>query len=263
VELQLHRHLLFDERAVAYLAIAYLQQLEDRRDKPAGEWYKALRKTYAVQFLNYNSNKITGISDPHIVDPLLKRVREHPMKDGCFMKWYVFTDKFSGQELDYIQLIQVELPRAEALGLFPPGRDSDEKHWWMSLFNHSKEYSPELVEKLYKEGTMPRGVYEGLKRMEIRTWNPTLLKKYQRDVEEMREFYAPQIAMDIVDAKNEGIALGKEEGIAIGEEKGRAEGKAEGKAEIVRSALSMNLPIDQISQLTGLSAAEIQALKPH
>jgi predicted transposase/invertase (TIGR01784 family) len=71
----------------------------------------------------------------------------------------------------------------------------------------------------------------------------------------MREFYAPQIAMDIVDAKNEGIA--------IGEEKGRTEGKAEGKAEIVRSALSMNLPIDQISQLTGLSAAEIQALKPH
>jgi predicted transposase/invertase (TIGR01784 family) len=171
------------------------------------------------------------------------------MKDGCFMKWYVFTDKFSGQEIDYIQLIQVELPRAEALGLFPPGRDLDEKHWWMSLFNHSKEYSPELVEKLYKEGTMPQGVYEGLKRMEIKTWNPTLLRKYQRDVEEMREFYAPQIAMDIVDAKNEGIAIGEERGAA------------KEKRELARNLLRNNVDINIIADSSGLSIEEIKSLK--
>jgi predicted transposase/invertase (TIGR01784 family) len=263
IEMQLHRHLLFDERALGYVAAAYLQQLEERHNEPAGEWYKSLRKTYAVQFLNYDSNKITGITDPYITDPMLKRVREHPMKDGYFMKWYVFTDKFSGQEIDHIQLLQIELPRAEVLGLFPPSRDFDEKRWWMSLFNHSKEYSPELVEKLYEEGAMPQGVYEGLKRMEVKTWNSTLFKNYKRDLEEMREFYAPQIAMDILDAKNEGIALGKEEGIALGKEEGIALGTAKEKRELARTALAMNLPLDQISKLTGLSTSEIQALKPH
>jgi predicted transposase/invertase (TIGR01784 family) len=153
--------------------------------------------------------------------------------------------------------LQIELPRAEAPGLFPPGRDLDEKHWWMSLFNHSKEYSPELVEKLYKEGTMPQGVYEGLKRMEIKTWNPTLLKKYQRDVEEMREFYAPQIAMDIVDSKNEGIALGKEEGIAIGEERGAAKRERE----LARNLLRNNVDINIIADSSGLSIEEIKSLK--
>jgi predicted transposase/invertase (TIGR01784 family) len=40
-------------------------------------------------------------------------------------------------------------------------------------------------------------------------------------------------------------------------------GRNEERSEIARSALSMNLPVDQISELTGLSASEIEALKPH
>ncbi|MDR2781910.1 MAG: hypothetical protein LBB21_05680 [Holosporaceae bacterium] len=48
---------------------------------------------------------------------------------------------------------------------------------------------------------------------------------------------------DIDSAERRGIALGA------------------AKRELARSALLMNLPIDQISQLTGLSIAEVQALK--
>ncbi|MDR2681697.1 MAG: PD-(D/E)XK nuclease family transposase [Holosporaceae bacterium] len=261
IELQLYRHILFDERALAYAAVAYLQQLEGPRKIPASEWYKSLRKTYAVQFLNYDSNKITGIADPYITDPMIKRVREHPMKDGYFMKWYVFTDKFSGQEIDHIQLLQIELPRAEMMGLFPPSRDFNEKRWWMSLFNHSKEYSPEFVEKLYREGAMPQGVYEGLRRMEVKTWNSTLQKKYKEDVEEMREFYAPQIAMDMLDAKNEGIVIGKEEGIAIGEARGKEEGIAIEKRKTALKLLAKKMDIADIAEIIGLSIEEIKSLK--
>jgi hypothetical protein len=192
VEMQFKRHILFDERALAHAAAAFFQQLQETRSFQKGSWFKSLRKTYAIQFLNYDSNKIIGIKDPFVKDLMVERVQKHPMKDGDFMKWYVFTDKFSGQEIDHLQLLQIELPRAESLGLFPLSRDFDEKRWWMSLFNHAREYTPEIVEQLYKEGIMPQGIYDGLKRMEIKRWNPTLQKKYKMDtaiVEIIQHFY--------------------------------------------------------------------------
>ena len=58
---------------------------------------------------------------------------------------------------------------------------------------------------------------------------------------------------------------GKEEGRAEGKEEGRAEGRAEGMSqrslEIARNLLSLGLPVDQITQATGLTEEEIEQLK--
>ena len=58
---------------------------------------------------------------------------------------------------------------------------------------------------------------------------------------------------------------GKEEGRAEGKEEGRAEGRAEGMSqrslEIARNLLSLGLPVDQITQATGLTEKEIELLK--
>ena len=58
---------------------------------------------------------------------------------------------------------------------------------------------------------------------------------------------------------------GKEEGRAEGKEEGRAEGRAEGMSqrslEIARNLLSLGLPVDQITQSTGLTEEEIELLK--
>ena len=65
--------------------------------------------------------------------------------------------------------------------------------------------------------------------------------------------------------KEEGRAEGKEEGRAEGKEEGRAEGRAEGMSqrslEIARNLLSLGLPINQITQATGLTEEEIELLK--
>jgi predicted transposase/invertase (TIGR01784 family) len=42
---------------------------------------------------------------------------------------------------------------------------------------------------------------------------------------------------------------------------GKAEGKVEERFEIVRNGLRAGLPVEIISQITGLSAEEIEALK--
>jgi predicted transposase/invertase (TIGR01784 family) len=48
-----------------------------------------------------------------------------------------------------------------------------------------------------------------------------------------------------------------------GEARGRMEGRMEGMKEAALNALSMNIPLEQISKLTGLSSAEIASMKPH
>ena len=63
----------------------------------------------------------------------------------------------------------------------------------------------------------------------------------------------------------EGIALGRDEGIALGEARGvklgRNEGRNEGIAFTARRMLGMNFTSEQISQATGLSLGEVEALR--
>ena len=48
---------------------------------------------------------------------------------------------------------------------------------------------------------------------------------------------------------------------AEGKAEGEAKGRAEGKAEVARRMLAMNMTPDQICQATGLSLAEVGALR--
>ena len=67
------------------------------------------------------------------------------------------------------------------------------------------------------------------------------------------------------DRYQKGKEEGMEKGRAEGKEEGRAEGRAEGMSqrsqEIARNLLSLGLPIDQITQATGLTEEEIELLK--
>ena len=60
---------------------------------------------------------------------------------------------------------------------------------------------------------------------------------------------------------NEGLALGRNEGILMGRNEGFALGEAKGKANTARNLLRMGLVPSQISEATGLSPDEIEALR--
>ena len=76
--------------------------------------------------------------------------------------------------------------------------------------------------------------------------------------------YDTDIAVQRKEAFDDGILQGRNEGIAIGEERGRNEGISLGitqaKLETAKNALSMNLTLDQVASLTGLSIDIIQDL---
>ena len=59
----------------------------------------------------------------------------------------------------------------------------------------------------------------------------------------------------------EGKAEGRAEGIAEGKAEGRAEGRAEGMLEVAKNLLSMDIPILQIIQATGLTQEQIKGLQ--
>ena len=72
--------------------------------------------------------------------------------------------------------------------------------------------------------------------------------------------YTTRMAEAKSDAREEGIKYG----ISIGEERGRNEGISIGlsqaKIETAKNALAMNLSMEQVATLTGLSVEEIEKL---
>ena len=76
--------------------------------------------------------------------------------------------------------------------------------------------------------------------------------------QEQREYEASKKAYR--DIKNS-VDTAKGEGIAEGMEKGMKQGMKQRSLEIARNLLSLGLPIDQITQATGLTEEEIELLK--
>ncbi|MFP3022536.1 MAG: transposase, partial [Wolbachia sp.] len=99
-------------------------------------------------------------------------------------------------------------------------------------------------------------------------WNEKDLIAYEERILSVQKENAI-LAQKLDDAKHEGIQIGEEkgrkEGILIGHQKGRQEGKAEGekqaKIAVVKNLLKAGIPIDIISQTTGLSSNEIKQLQ--
>ena len=63
------------------------------------------------------------------------------------------------------------------------------------------------------------------------------------------------------EARSKGRAEGRAKGEAKGRAEGRAEGEAKGRVETARNLLRMGLEVSQISEATGLSPDEIEALR--
>lgn len=236
VEMQARRHILFDERALFYLCNTYGRQLSEAEMRTK-DWYRSLKPTIAVQVLDYDSNRIRGIKDRDMEDMQVKRVREHPLPEGDYIKHYTMKDGHSGQELDHIQMVQVELPRYITRPLFPPKKDFSPVEWWLSILRHSAEYSQDYINTLAAKGIIiPEVVKKGFERLSYHKWNPDMQKEYRLQVEDREEFEA----MYAVE---------------------RAEGKKEGKIEIARNLIKMDLSDAQIIKATGFTAEEVTAIR--
>ncbi|MDR0741010.1 MAG: Rpn family recombination-promoting nuclease/putative transposase, partial [Puniceicoccales bacterium] len=152
IEMQAKRHAMFDERALYYAAYTYSHQLSEEVLK-RHDWHESLRLVYAIQFLDYDTQRIRGIQpkegEEDLDRPFIYEIQAHPMKQDEFMKHYVMTDQNSGQTIKRgIHLIQIELPRVTNIrALSPRQEDFVEKSkdfilsdWWYCVLKHAEEF---------------------------------------------------------------------------------------------------------------------------
>lgn len=236
VEMQVRRHIQFDERAVYYTAATYFRQLSEQQ-KRAGDWYRHLMPVYALQVLGYDSNQVRGILDECLEDELVERVRAHPLPEGCYMKHFVLYDKNSGQELPQcMNMLQLELPRVKEV-LFPPRADFTETQWWLSVLRHAEAYTPELLDQW--RSVMPKAIRKAFERLDISVWDPGEVWEYKRQVKGTETYRT-----DLIAAHDNGLL----------------EGVLKGREEVALSMIAKGFALDTIAELTGLDQERISLL---
>jgi hypothetical protein len=236
IEMQARRHTMFDERALYYAAYTYSHQLSEEI-LPEPDWYKGLKPVYAIQFLDYDTQRIRGIQPREGEEDLdqlfLQEVKAHPMPEDAFMKYYVMVDQFSSQKVKRgIHLIQIELPRVTRIrGLSPRQEDFVEKSegfslsdWWYCVLKHAEEFDIAGLGNEYEDRSgqfdrMPKPVYNAFKMLRREAWGSKLRDSYNREASEMG-VYSTAIAVERAEGREEGREEGRQEGEMKGQMKG-------------------------------------------
>lgn len=148
----------------------------------------------------------------------------------------MMTDVTSGQNIDYLQVVQIDLPRAERILSQKQMTREDLLEWWINVFTHAQEYTHEDVDRMYQDKVMPEIIYKALGRLDINKWNPKMRKEYKDE---------------LLSYENNAIVLEVE----------KAKGVLEEKMKIARKLLDRGRPLAEIEEDTGLTAKEIISMK--
>ena len=167
-----------------------------------------------------------------------------------FRRRFRLCDTETGETLcEDLTLLYLEIPK------YAKNRDprSRLEYWLLYLAGMEAKKMPEAMvkdpmigqaldlEKLFLQNQMER-------------YNYLLSYKAMRDAETNDEAIRRA-------ALAKGEAKGRAEGEAKGRAEGEAKGRAEGRAEAARNLLRMGLEVSKISEATGLSLDEIEALR--
>ena len=239
IEMQAQRHVMFDERALFYACATYAHQLSER-ELSRGNWYTNLKPVIALQVLDYDTNRIRGLK-AEVADTLVGRVDKNPLREDQFIKHFLLRDQQSGQEIDYLQMVQVDLPRAERdKQLFPHRADFSLSDWWVSILHHAHKYTSEEVEDLYrKTKIMPVVIYKALSRLDLQQWSPKEAKEYHEELAR-RDLYATTLTVE--------------------REEGRIEGERAALEKTARAMKAEGMAVQAIARLTGLDVEMIETL---
>ncbi len=233
VEVQNYREEGFFERCIAYACKLFLEQ------NKRGIVYKDLLPVYVVAILSENASKEMSL---------------YKECEGQVIYDHTMIEKISG----------IFAPRTISVifadtGKFTKeiadcGNDVDR---WLFLLKHSariRDYSDAFQSEVF------RRVLEVL---EISSFTQEEFNMYYTEEEQKKIRQAQDDTIRRV-GREEGLAEGRAEGRAEGKAEGKAEGLAEGRAEAnretARKMLAENMDISKISEFTGLSVGEIQAL---
>ena len=127
-----------------------------------------------------------------------------------------------------------------------------------------KEYSEFIEQVRFNiESAVPEPFTNAIKEAIKKGFLSDYLNRKSTEVQNMllAEYdYDTDIAVQRKEAFDDGVSIGRNEGISIGLSQGISQGEHKKAVETAKNALTMNLPIEQVAILTGLSPEEIEKL---
>ena len=225
VEMQMHWTESFKSRVLFNASKAYVKQI-----KP-GTQYKFLQPVYALSFVN----EVFDHDDP--------KVYYHDYK--------IVNIAHTEKRIEGLELVFIELPK------FRPGNKAEKKLYdlWLTFLTQIHEGAKEAPPALLEE-ELTKEAIQYLERWSYSEVELEIYDRYWDSVRVERTF--------ILDAREEGEAIGLEKGRAesevIGLEKGRAAGKAEAVRKIVLDAHRRGLSVAQIQEFTSLPETQIREI---
>ncbi|MFP3027784.1 MAG: Rpn family recombination-promoting nuclease/putative transposase [Wolbachia sp.] len=221
--------------------IAEMQLARDKGFEKRAQLYAA--KAYSRQSGNYIDFKkvfFIAISNSTLFPPEVEYISTHNIREI----------KTNGHYLKDFQFIFIELPKftknkVEQL-------ESTVERWCF-FFRYAENTTDEDLKDIAEKDPIIKLAYDELDKF---SWNEKDLAAYEERVLNVQKEEAI-LAQRLDDASAKGRLEGRQEGIQIGHEKGRKEREIE----VAKNLLKAGIPIDVISQTTGLSHSEILQLK--
>jgi predicted transposase/invertase (TIGR01784 family) len=217
---------------------AFYHQTRIMKDElDSGESYDSCPDVISIWLTDYNETS-----------------RKHHTHEAVYM--------FRGNHLDGIEVATektrifiIELPKID----LKKASINDMFMIWMFFLKNPALIPDEFVKKVPEVNT-------ALKELRVMSMDDEFRAAYKAHIKTQNDRRSREANAE-ARGKEAGIAIGKEEGIAIGEAKGKEEGIREGELRKAREMAlkllrsDMDISVDDIMHISGLSIEEIEALK--
>ena len=281
VEMQKKEQRYFVDRALYYSAKAIVEQAQP------GEWDFHLTPVYTVCFMDFIAE--TGIpyqfrtdigfglleEEGSILDKpteqqgckqkeqaqLLAPRKRRKKKESKAKTWKLSGLRYGFEKMRvvFLQLPLFEKKEPECMDIFD---------CWIYVLNNMEHLKE--IPFLDKYPVFRKLAAIG----DLQKLTPEERDYYEEDVKIMRDLYATDkwekekrrmereaARKELEEATKKALTEGRAKGRAEGKAEGRAEGRAEGMLEVAKNLLSMDIPILQIMQATGLTQEQIKGLQ--
>jgi predicted transposase/invertase (TIGR01784 family) len=180
---------------------------------------------------------------------------------------YVYHGTTSFRGLHFNDELKLDVDQKQAYGVQTPAGLYPE-YYLLKINNFNdiaKDGLDEWIYFLKNESIRPefsaKGLAEANEQLDILKLNDQQRREYEYWQMELHQ-RASMVKSHYGRGHREGLEKGHEKGLEEGLEKGLEEGREEATAEIVRNLLKNGMPVEQLSQITGLSVEKIRSFTP-
>ena len=180
-----------------------------------------------------------------------------PKDDRCEMSWYTMKNQKGHDLANHLNVIYIDLLEMKLLVDTPVEKLTPLQKWGLYFSYADDESKSDYINQLAEseKGIMEANRIIGRMSEEDSNWfRQNSIDTYWRDRN-------TELANAIKKGRAAGIAMGRAEGRAAGLAEGRSEGSMDKAIDVASKAIALKIPVDQISQMTGLPLEKIQELQ--